>query len=108
MLKLLVLWSHDQGTLTSTLASFPRDNCSTRCSKLLLQGPFGPDPPYFLAKRKVRNNYPPSARCNVHVEVWCAECGVRRVACGVRSAKCNVHVYVYVYMYVYVYVYVHV
>ena len=41
-------------------------------------------------------------------EVWCAECGVRRVACGVRSAKCNVHVYVYVYMYVYVCVYVYV
>ena len=47
-------------------------------SKVNRQAPFERDPPDFQAKRKVRNNYPPAARCKLHVEVWCVcvECGL--------------------------------
>ena len=65
---------------TSTLNRFPRDNRSGMSSKTDRQVDFEPDPPDFQAKRKVRNNYPPAARCKLHVEVWCVcvcvECGL--------------------------------
>ena len=50
----------------------------------------GHDPPEFWLKCKVRNTYPPSARCNVHVER--GDVYVERGACEVRSVKCECEV----------------
>ena len=71
MLKLSVHGTHDLADFTSALTGFRRDLRSGMRSKARRQPHFEPDPPYFQAKRNVRNNYPPAARCKLHVEVWC-------------------------------------
>ena len=57
--------------------------------------------PRISGQMQGKKQLPPSARCNAHVEVW-------RAACGVWSVKWNVHVHVHVYVYVHVQVYVQV
>ena len=46
--------------------------------------------PRLSAQMQGKKQLPPSARCNVHVEVWCVECGVRRVERGMRRVECGV------------------
>ena len=84
MLMLSVNVTGDLAHFTSTLSRWSRDLRSSMSSKATRQDAFEPDPPDFQAKRKVRNNYPPAARCKLRVEVWCV------CVCGVWLVKCDV------------------